>query len=173
MTPLDLLSPAATGPILELMIYAAWVDRDVALSEVDAILGASHFLAPSRPFPELLSSLTGEPPPPPRSVRSISVGERHLAFALAAWVIEADGIESPDELAFLGGLRRELGLDDDVAERLLAMARWLRSCRPAGLPSSTEMGVVLVETLNVLIRVDAPWPPRRDPFARHRGRPLQ
>lgn len=169
MRPRELFSPAATVPLLDLLIYAARVDRRVELSEVDAILGATSFLRPTTTLPDLLLALTGEPPADlPPGLSHLSMGERHLAYALAAWIVEADGIETRDELAFLDHLRSRLGLETTVSERLLAMVRWLRARRPPHLPSSRELEVVLAETLNVLLNIEASWPPRRDPFRRHR-----
>lgn len=170
MIPSSLFAPSSKGTVIEGLLAAAWADGEVQPYEVDVILGAVMALSPVTPRARVLHELRCRCSSALPSLDGITAGERHVAFALAAWVIVADGRETEEEFRFLEGFRRVAGLDKEVAAKLLSMARWVQRCRPASVSAYEATAVLLTECLNVLARVDGPWPPERDPFERQRRR---
>jgi hypothetical protein len=131
MSAADHLSPAARAIALDVLALVCWADGRVSPAEFAAVRGAAIALALIDPLDKSSGALVAAPKSPTHAdLKALTARERHILFAAAAWVALVDAKRTPGEAEALDELARGAGLDDDEAELLFDIARWVRLVRP-------------------------------------------
>ncbi|MEZ4310911.1 MAG: hypothetical protein R3F14_22955 [Polyangiaceae bacterium] len=113
--------------LFDLAVHAAWADRRLAAEELSAARAAARVFHPAGEEGARGRLLLGPELSLPRIARSMSGRESALGFALALWVVLADGVEKPCETALLDRFRLVAGLPRDIANSLRRAVRRARS----------------------------------------------
>jgi hypothetical protein len=147
MSTVDLLSTAARSVALDALATVAWADGRLSSVESSALRGATAALdrigprdASRVPSPAAGRSLY------PADFAALTERERHLVLAAASWMALVDAKRTPSEARALDEVARLAGLDDEAAELLFDVARWVRQVRP-------RAGSTWAEEFDRLVRV--------------------
>lgn len=131
MPAVDHLSPAARAAALDVLVFISWADGRVSLAELAAVRGAAIALALLDPLDGACGALVASPRAPDAlDLRALTLHERRLVLAAAAWIALVDAKRTPTEARALDDVARRAGLDDEAAELLFDIARWVRLVRP-------------------------------------------
>jgi hypothetical protein len=143
----DLLSPAARSAAFDALAAIAWADGRVSALESSALRGAAAALDRVGPPGEASGPLPVTPRAPcDLDLAALTARERHLVLAAAAWMALIDAKRTPGEARALDEVARRAGLDDEAAELLFDVARWVRVVRP-------RAGTTWAEEFDRLVRV--------------------
>jgi tellurite resistance protein len=123
MTAIDCVGQPTRKTLLDVLTVVAWADGRLTEQEREFVRGAAlafgavdmdcvHVEETTRLADVGLNGLT--------------VAERHIVYACAAWTALADDVQSPSESLALHQLRDRLGLSADEAQRLQDAAYLVR-----------------------------------------------
>ncbi|MBK8259076.1 MAG: hypothetical protein IPK82_41265 [Polyangiaceae bacterium] len=111
--------PINSGSALfELVVHAAWADERIAAEEVSAARAAARLLHPHGEEGARGRLALGPETSLGETLRPLSGREAALGYALATWVMLADGVQSPKETAMLDTFRLLTGVPRDLALHL-------------------------------------------------------
>ncbi len=128
---LNHLSPAARAAALKALVFVSWADGRLSMVELAAVRGAAIALALLDPLDGACGSLASDPGAPDDfDLSALTARERHLVLAAASWMALVDAKRTPGEVRALDDVARLAGLDDETAELLFDVARWVRLARP-------------------------------------------
>lgn len=131
MPAVDHLSPPARAAALDVLVLVSWADGWVSPAELSAVRGAAVALALVDPLDGACGALVENPRAPTEAeLAALSPRERHILLAAGAWMTLVDETRTPSEARALDELARRAGLDDEAAELLFDIARWVRLVRP-------------------------------------------
>ncbi len=131
MTAVDHLSPAARAAALHVLAFVSWADGRVSPVELAAVRGAAIALALVDPLDGSCGALVeGRRTTEGLDLAALTLRERHLLLAAGAWMTLVDAKRTPCEARALDDLARRAGLDDEIAELLFDVARWVRLVHP-------------------------------------------
>jgi hypothetical protein len=130
-----MLSKDSGYALFDLVVHAAWADQRLAAEELTATRAAARLLHPSGEEGARGKLALGPELPLARIARSLSGQESALGFAMAAWVVLADGVERPCETALLDHFRLLAGVPRDIAN---GMRRAVRKARASAEPSDPD-----------------------------------
>jgi uncharacterized protein (DUF697 family)/tellurite resistance protein len=133
------MTPAETQSIVTLAVLAAFADGDKHDRERDELKRIAEGLGrDGLHLPRLYQDVLMKRVDTAAAVAALGSAEaRQLAYEMAVCVCDADGVQSPAEARFLGGLRSQLGLGasattfDAQAEALAAAPLAVPATRPA------------------------------------------
>ncbi len=101
----------------------AWADGEVAPEETEALLGAASASGLSGADLEAVEAATKTPVPLERLTSlSFDGDERLFVYSVALWLIEADGVITPEETAAMDALARAMNLSDEDRDLVTAAA---------------------------------------------------
>lgn len=131
MPAVELLSPRARAITLDVVTLVSWADGRVSDAELAAVRGAASALVQNDPLDASRGTLAVAPRAPTRQdFATLAERERHMLLAAASWAALADGKRTPHEARALDALACRSELDDEAAELLFDIARWVRLVRP-------------------------------------------
>jgi hypothetical protein len=131
MPAIDHLSPAARVATLDVLAFISLSDGWLSSAELAAVRGAATALALVDPLDDWCRDLgEGRRTSDDLDLTSLTPRERHLVLAAAAWMVLVDAKRTPREARALDDVARRAGLDDEAAELLFDIARWVRLVRP-------------------------------------------
>ncbi len=161
MPAVDHLSPAARATALDALVFVSWADGRVSPAELAAVRGAAIALALLDPLDGACGVLVSTP----RALDDLGLGaltlrERRLVVAAAGWMALVDAKRTPTEARALDDMARQAGLDDDAAELLFDVARWVRVVRPRATSTWADEFDRLVDVTDGALGPARQGPPR-------------
>ena len=133
------LSRESCHALFELVVHAVWADDRVAAEEIPAARAAARLFHPDGEEGARGRLALGPEVPLPELARSLRGRESALGFAVAAWVVLADGVERPCETAMLDRFRLLSGVPRDVALSMRRAVSRARAARPEPLDDQLRL----------------------------------
>lgn len=154
------LTMESRSALFELVVHAVWADDRISPAEIPVARAAARVLHPNGEEGARGKLMLGPEMPLPDVARALPGRESALGFALAAWVMLADGVEIPRETAMLDRYRLLSGVPREVAMSMRRAVRRARARRPDHLDE--QLRCLFDEALSALGgRTDAPPSSRR------------
>jgi hypothetical protein len=141
MSAVHCVRPHTRTTIADLLRTTVWADGRVAGAEKTALraaevaLGVPGLLEPVEERPESLFDL---------ALDRFNLVEKHITYALAAWMTIADDVLTQSEALHLHRLRKHLGIDPDDAAYLEELAHAVRTRMGQPKPHFREVDIVAV-----------------------------
>lgn len=140
-----LLSNRAGELLFDLLVHAAWADRRIGLHELGIARAAARVLHPGGEEGARGKLALGPDASLTQIAHGLSRQESALGFALALWLVLADGVETPRESAMLDEFRLVAGLSRGVTSKVRQVVRRARTMEE-GPPWDAQLRFLLKVT---------------------------
>lgn len=130
--------------LFDVVVHAAWADHALAAEEIAVTRAAARVFHPDGEAGARGKLALGPEQPLSVIAKGLTGRESALAFAVAAWVVLADGVERPRETAFLDRLRLFAGIPRDIAASMRRAVRRSRTI-PLSRGADSQLHLLLKE----------------------------
>jgi len=125
------LSTEARLSLFDLVVHAVWADGRLGADELSVARAAARLLHPEGEDGARGKLALGPEVPLPDVARALTGRESAIGFAVALWVVLADGVERPREREMLDRFRLLAGLPRDIASCMRRLVKRTRAAVPA------------------------------------------